>query len=64
MLFELGAPFLIFAGTPGAALLVIFGVAFHVGIAVTMGLTTFVFAFIAPLPLLYCFAGYLTTLYR
>jgi hypothetical protein len=43
---------LLFAGHPGIALFVAAGVAFHVGIAVTMGLTTFVFAFLAAYPVL------------
>jgi hypothetical protein len=50
--FELFAPALLFAGHPGLALLVAAGVAFHIGIAVTMGLTTFVFAFLAAYPVL------------
>ena len=50
--FELLAPMLLFAGHPGLALFIAAGVAFHVGIAVTMGLTTFVFAFLAAYPVL------------
>jgi hypothetical protein len=51
--FELGAPLLLFGGEPGLAAFVAAGVAFHVGIAVAMGLTTFVFAFLAAYPVLY-----------
>jgi hypothetical protein len=54
--FELLSPLLLFFGTPGAIAFIALGTLFHVGIAVTMGLTTFVFAFIATYPILYEFA--------
>jgi hypothetical protein len=57
ILFELGSPLLLFAGRPGAYAMAAFGVAFHVGIAIAMGLTTFVFAFVAGFPILCHFAG-------
>ena len=59
MLFELGAPFLLLLGRPGFAAFVIAGALFHGSIAVIMGLTTFVFAFGAALPIVYHFANYL-----
>jgi len=57
MLFEIWSPFLLLAGRPGAMAMIVMGTAFHVGIAVAMGLTTFVFAFLATFPILYYFAG-------
>jgi len=56
MVFEIGAPFLLFGGRPGALAFIALGTLFHTGIAVTMGLTTFVFAFVASFPLLYYFS--------
>jgi hypothetical protein len=50
--FELLAPMLLFGGHPGLALFVAAGAAFHIGIAMTMGLSTFVFAFLAAYPVL------------
>jgi uncharacterized membrane-anchored protein len=59
--FELGSPFLLLGGRPGAYAMIALGVSFHVGIAVAMGLTTFVFAFVAAFPILCHFAGRLFT---
>lgn len=59
IVFEIGSPALLVAGRPGALVLVACGTAFHTGIALAMGLTTFVFAFMASFPLLYHFAGLL-----
>jgi hypothetical protein len=42
----------LFGGHPGLALFVAAGAAFHIGIAMTMGLSTFVFAFLAAYPVL------------
>lgn len=56
--FELGAPLLLAFGRPGALALIILGTMFHVGIGVAMGLTTFVFAFLATFPVVYYFAGF------
>ena len=41
------------AGRPGAVAFMVAGLLFHVGIALAMGLSTFVFAFVAPFPILY-----------
>lgn len=57
IVFELGAPLLLLAGRPGALAVIVMGTLFHLGIAVSMGLTTFVFAFLAAFPLIYHFAG-------
>lgn len=54
--FEVLAPLLIFFGTPGVFIFISLGVMFHIGIALTMGLTTFVFAFLAAYPILFCLA--------
>jgi hypothetical protein len=51
--FEVGAPFLLIFGWPGALTFIVCATLFHVGIALTMGLTTFVFAFGAALPIVY-----------
>jgi len=59
MLFEVASPFLLLFGPPGAAVLGVTGALFHIGIAMVMGLTTFVFAFCAAFPVLYHFATYL-----
>jgi hypothetical protein len=59
ILFEVGAPFLLLFGRPGFAVFAMAGLLFHIGIAVVMGLTTFVFAFGAALPVVYHFANYL-----
>jgi hypothetical protein len=53
MLFEVFAPLLLLLGRPGVTAFVMMAVAFHIGIALIMGLTTFVFAFFAALPVLY-----------
>ena len=55
--FEVLSPFLLLGGKAGALSLIVLGTLFHVGIAVTMGLTTFVFAFIATFPILPFLAG-------
>ena len=56
MSFEVCSPFLLLAGRPGVAVFIVTGTLFHLGIAITMGLTTFVFAFLATFPILYSFA--------
>lgn len=55
--FELGAPLLLLGGRWGAVVLIIGGMCFHLGIAFSMGLTTFVFAFVSAFPILYHFSG-------
>ncbi|HMK16856.1 MAG TPA: HTTM domain-containing protein [Chitinophagaceae bacterium] len=57
ILFELLSPFLLLFGTEGAIIFIILGIFFHIGIAITMGLTTFVFAFLATYPIVYELAG-------
>jgi hypothetical protein len=57
ILFEVGSPFLLLGGRAGAVALIVMGTGFHVGIALAMGLTTFIFAFLATFPLVYYFAG-------
>jgi hypothetical protein len=57
--FEVGSPALLLGGPPGALVLITMGGLFHIGIAIAMGLTTFVFAFVSTFPLLYHFAGML-----
>ncbi len=57
IIFEVGSPFLLLAGRPGAVALIVMGTAFHVGVALAMGLTTFIFAFVATFPVVYYFAG-------
>jgi hypothetical protein len=59
ILFECGAPLLVFGGVPGVTLLVLGGLAFHVGVAVIMGLNTFVWAFAATYPAVYLLAQHL-----
>ncbi|HEX8206942.1 MAG TPA: hypothetical protein VF587_12855 [Solirubrobacteraceae bacterium] len=51
--FECGAPFLVLLGAPGIVAFIVLAALFHTGIAVTMGLTTFVFSFGAALPVTY-----------
>ena len=53
MAFEVLGPALLFAGRPGTLAFIAVGIVFHLGIAFTMGLTTFVFAFLAAYPVLY-----------
>jgi hypothetical protein len=55
--FEVGSPFLLLAGPTGAVAFVATATLFHIGIAVAMGLTTFVFAFLAALPIVWALAG-------
>ena len=50
IIFECGAPFLVFGGAPGAFALAAIGLSFHLGTALTMGLNTFVWAFGACYP--------------
>jgi hypothetical protein len=50
--FECAAPLLILAGTPGAVVIVAGGLAFHVSIAVIMGLNTFLWSFASSYPAL------------
>lgn len=57
ILFEILSPFLLLFGTEGAIIFIILGTFFHIGIAITMGLTTFVFAFLATYPILYQLAS-------
>lgn len=57
ILFELASPFLLLGGRPGSLAFIVLGTLFHIGIAFTMGLTTFVFAFLAAFPILYHFAA-------
>ena len=57
IVFEVGGPFLLLAGRPGAVALIVMGTAFHVGVALAMGLTIFIFAFLATFPVVYYFAG-------
>lgn len=56
MWFEVCSPFLLLGGRPGVLAFIAGGTLFHLGIAITMGLTTFVFAFVATFPILYSFA--------
>src|SRR5688572_16281210 len=56
ILFELLSPLLLLFGKPGAIIFIALGALFHGGIAIMMGLTTFVFAFLATYPILYEFA--------
>jgi len=53
IIFELFAPLLLFFGRPGTLIFITLGVLFHAGIAIGMGLTTFVFAFLATYPILF-----------
>ncbi|MEL6865046.1 MAG: hypothetical protein AAFP19_11530 [Bacteroidota bacterium] len=53
IIFELFSPLLLFFGVPGATVFIILGTLFHLGIGITMGLTTFVFAFVATYPIIY-----------
>jgi len=64
ILFELLAPGLLFFGHTGAVIFIVLGTLFHGGIALSMGLTTFVFAFLATYPLVYELAGWLWTLWH
>jgi hypothetical protein len=57
--FEVCSPFLLLGGRTGAVAFIVTGTLFHFGIAMTMGLTTFVFAFLASFPILYSFADHL-----
>lgn len=50
--FECSAALLILAGTPGAVAIIAGGLAFHVGIALVMGLNTFLWAFASAYPAL------------
>jgi len=56
ILFELLSPLLLFFGPTGAIVFIILGIFFHAGIAAGMGLTTFVFAFVATYPIVYEFS--------
>lgn len=53
ILFELLSPGLLFFGHDGAIVFIVMGTLFHLGIAIGMGLTTFLFAFLATYPLVY-----------
>lgn len=53
ILFEILGPFLLLFGQTGAIIFIAMGTLFHVGIAISMGLTTFVFSFIATYPIIY-----------
>jgi hypothetical protein len=57
ILFEVCGPVLLLVGRRGAFTFVALGTLFHFGIAITMGLTTFLFAFLAAFPIIYYFAG-------
>jgi hypothetical protein len=57
--FEIGSPFLLLGGRTGGLIFIALAAVFHLGIALTMGLTTFVFAFGAALPIVY----YLTAVF-
>ncbi|MEO0645069.1 MAG: hypothetical protein AAFZ17_02750 [Cyanobacteria bacterium J06650_10] len=59
IILETSSPVLLLLGRPGALFLIVVSTTFHLGIAILMGLTTFVFAFCAALPILYFFTGYL-----
>lgn len=50
IVFEVGAPFLILFGPVGALIFSVVAAGFHLGIAATMGLNNFVWAFTAALP--------------
>jgi len=51
---EVGGPFLVFLGPKPTVVFLVCSLAFHVGIAVVMGLNTFVWAFVATFPAVYC----------
>lgn len=51
--FELGSPALLLFGLPGTVAFLVIAFLFHVGVALAMGLTTFVFAFSATYPIVY-----------
>jgi hypothetical protein len=53
MIFEVFAPLSLLWGRPGAVVFIALGCAFHIGIALSMGLATFVFAFCAAFPVVY-----------
>jgi len=55
ILFEIFSPLLLFFGQTGVIVFITLGTLFHASIAVAMGLTTFVFAFVATYPVLYVF---------
>jgi hypothetical protein len=57
--FECGAPLLVFGGAHGIVLLIVCGTAFHVGIAIVMGLNNFVWAFTAAYPALFMLSTHL-----
>lgn len=61
ILFECGATLLVFGGAPGLTVLVLGGLTFHAGIAVVMGLNTFVWAFTATYPAVFLLAEQLPT---
>jgi hypothetical protein len=52
ILFECSAPLLILLGTPGAIAIIVAGLAFHVSIALLMGLNSFIWSFAAAYPAL------------
>jgi hypothetical protein len=53
MLFEIASPALLFWGPGGAIAFIALATLFHIGIALSMGLSTFVFAFAATFPVIY-----------
>lgn len=57
ILFEIGGPLLALVNPIGALLFVVAAVGFHIGIAVTMGLNNFVWAFGAALPAVVWLSG-------
>ena len=59
ILFECLSPFLILAGVPGAIVMMVVGMGFHIGVAVVMGLNNFVWAFGACYPAVFLLAGQL-----
>ncbi len=57
ILFEILCPFLILFGQQGSVLLISLGVLFHISVSLSMGLSTFLWAFGATMPLVYYVGG-------
>jgi hypothetical protein len=63
IIFECSVPLLVLAGTPGAMTIIAGGVAFHVSVAVVMGLNTFLWSFASAYPALLYTARYVERLW-
>jgi hypothetical protein len=62
LVFECALPLLVFLGMEGALTFMVVGAAFHLSVAVLMGLNSFVWAFCATYPCLFFLAGKLEAL--